>query len=331
MNTKQADDQAMSKATMKYMDDNSTVYTGNTKITGLVADIKVCNTTIDDQAAIQSQNTTGATITQNIKWEDAAEKSAKLSTGLKAYFIDIDDQTHYKLVDYTVSDFLRGKKVAALARMNTVHDIAAGITIGLLADFGIVASDVTDAATAITLFNNAEPVKRNMVEVTSTATKIIAEQVKIRRTKFKKLDLLVNVMSDSHPDFVTGYHTVRKKIDVGKGHKTEIVEMTTNSIRTIFYNKFEVGYSFLVRNNSDVEILVGLSSGKNLAPETDLIKVEAQTELVVKLPKSARGFTSRYFSIVNQSKIYKAHVVVIMSKSASTSGAGEVELSGIPK
>ncbi|MEI6850181.1 MAG: hypothetical protein WCK29_04020 [archaeon] len=331
MNDKQTNRLTAKKANMKFMDDNSTVYAGNTKMIGLVTAIKGNITTIETQAAIQSQNTTGATDTQNTKWRLAAKDATHVSTGLKGYFLDIDDETQYKLVDYTFTDFFNVKKAKALSRMTTVHDIADGITIGLLADFHIVASDITDLASSMAAFSAAEPVKRNMVEVTSGATKLIAQTFTIMDTKYKKLDLLVDGMKETHPEFVTGYHMTNKIIDLGKGHKTASLQMAINSIETIFYNQFEVGYYFTVRNNSDVDIWIGLSSAKNQAPETDLIKVLAKSELVVKLPKSALGFTTRYFCVMNQSKIYTANVVVIMSKTASASGTGEVELSGIPK
>lgn len=331
MYDRQTNTLTMGKTNMKFMDDNSTVYAGNNKMIGLVTDIKGCITIIEAQAAIQSHNTTGATISQNMFWEAAAKDATHVSTGLKGYFLDINNPTQYELIDYTKTDFLRGKKATALAKMTTVHDIAAGLTIGLLADFNIVATDITSLATSMQAFSDAEPVKRNMVEVTSGATKIIAQQFAIMRLKYKKLDLLVNGMKDAHPEFAAGYFMTRKIIDLGKGHKTADLQMAINSIETIFYNQFEVGYYFTVRNNSDVDIWIGLSSAKNQAPETELIRVLAKTELIVSLPKSALGFTTRYFCVMNQSKIYTANVVVLMSKTASASGTGQVELSGIPK
>ena len=331
----------MGKTTMSFMDNFSTLWNTNAIIFGLVTNIKGSIASIEAKAIIQDLNSTGATDTQKTLWEDAAQKALHLCTGLKGYYLINNDETMYKEVDFTISDFLKCKKADALTRMNTVHNTAAGIPIATLAPYSIIASDITDLTTAIAKFDASETVKRNMVSDAKDATTDIAEYFAAMRIDFKKLDLMVDTMNVAQPEFCRTYHYNREIIDLGKGHVTAEMNLQPQEVETAFGNKFKAGYSFTVRNHSNGEVFAGLTTMENPppippippipTPEYPLVIIPGNSEMVLDIPSDAVGISNHYLGIYNPNEFDDAHVTLIMAKGKSQSNAPHSELSGAVK
>jgi len=321
----------MSKTNMAYMTLKILIWTLNLKITARVNAIKAYITDIENNSEIQEADTSGATKDQNNLWFIAGDLAFHICTGLKAYYIDENDTVNFTEVNYNFWDFMKCKKLKALDRMKLILTKASEITIGDLVDYQIVAADLTKLHTAIADFEASQPVKRIMVANRALATAKIAEDVKGIMKEYVSLDLLIDAMKRTQPDFVKGYHDTRMIYDLGHGHNTAELNVGPEMCATAFENKFEAGYSFLIRNHADVGILVGLGLIANGKPESTPVTIPAKTDVVLVVPKEAIGMLTRFLSIQNPSKLYSANVTIIMSEGESESKAEKIVLTGIPK
>jgi len=303
----------------------------NVKISDVVDAITAERDAIKDEAEVQSTDITGATDNQKILWLDAGKKALHVCTGGKAYFLDIEDEAKFKEINFTMTSFMKCKKVDAVTRMNLVHTKVGLIPIASLGVFNVTAGDMTGLRTAVDLFNNAQPVKREKVVEKSVVTSNIATRFANLRKYYKKLDVYIDTMKVSQPAFVEGYHKSREIINLGKGHKTVEFRLGPEECGTAFENEFEAGYSFIVRNHSQVSAFAGLSSSTNGAPESTVVEILANRDLVLVIPNDAIGMLTRYLSIQNKSKLYDLNITIIMTKEVSHSSAEKVILTGIPK
>ena len=321
----------MSKTNMAYMVLKISFWTANLKITARVNAIKAFLLDLENNAEVQEMDTSGATKDQNILWFLAANLAYQIDIGLKAYYIDEEDNVNFTAVNYNFWDFMKCKKLTALDRMKLIHSKVSLIDIEDLEDYQIVAADVTNLNSAIAAFEAAQPVKRIMVADKKAATAKIAEDIKGIQKEYVSLDLLIEAMKRTQPEFVKGYHDTRMIYDLGHGYNTAELNVGPEMCATAFENKFEAGYSFLIRNHGDVGILVGLGLIANGKPETTPVTVPAKSEIVLVVPKEAIGMLTRFLSIQNPSKLYVAAVTIIMSKEVSQSDAEKVVITGIPK
>jgi len=321
----------MSKTNMAYMALKILIWTLNDKITARVNAILDFLTDIDNYSEIQEMDTTGATKDQNVLWFVAGDDAYHICNGLKGYYFDEGDNTNFEAVKYSFWDFMKCKKAVALDRMKLIHSKVSLITIGDLKDYSIVASDVTNLGTAIADFEAAQPKKRILVADKKVATAKIAEDIAGIMKEYISLDFLVDGMKRAQPAFTEGYHSTRTIYDLGTGHDTVELNVGPEMCATAFENRFEAGFSFLVRNYADVGILAGLSSSANGKPESTPVEIAAKSEAVLVVPKEAIGMLTRFLSIQNESKLYSARVTIIMSHEVSTSDAMKIILTGIPK
>jgi len=321
----------MSKTNIAYMVLKISFWTSNLKITSRVNAIKAYLTDIENNAEVQEMDTTGATDDQNFLWFVAADQAFHIITGLKAYYIDEKDTVSFKEINYSFWELMKCKKLTALDRMRLIHKKVSLIDINDLEDYQIVATDVTKLNSDTLAFEAAQPIKRIMVADKKVATAKIAEDIAGIQTEYVSLDLLVEAMKRAQPAFVKGYKDTRIVYDLGHGHDTAELSVGPEMCATAFENKFEAGYSFLIRNHADVGILVGLGLIANGKPETTPVAVPAKSEIVLVVPKEAIGMLTRFLSIQNPSKLYVATVTIIMSKDVSKSDAEKVVITGIPK
>jgi len=321
----------MSKTNMAYMMLKILIWTLNLKITARVNAIRDFITDIDNYSEVQEMSTTGATKDQNVLWFLAADDAIHICTGLKGYYFDEGDNTNFEAVKYSFWDFMKCKKSVALDRMKLIHTKASLITITDLKDYSIVASDLTNFSAAIAAFEDAQPIKRIMVADKKVATAKIAEDIAGIMNEYISLDFLVDAMKRDQPAFNEGYHATRTIYDLGSGHDTVELNVGPEMCATAFENRFEAGYSFLVRNHADVGILAGLTSAANGKPESTPVAIAAKSAAVLVIPKEAIGMLTRFLSIQNESKLYSAKVTIIMSKEVSQSDAQKIIMTGIPK
>jgi len=315
-----------------YMITNNTVWNSNSTISGYMTTITTEKTAWDAEAQIQDLDTTGATDAQTSKRIAAALETVHVIKGLKGYYLSINDDTNYKFINHSISKLLRCSKTEALTKMRNVHDNAAAINpISLLDNFYVTNADLISQNNAISAFATSQNAKQTVKDVSVLATARLKQHVKVIKATYKKLDPIIAAMAAVEKVFAEGYVQSRIIYKMGKGHGTASLTIEPLKNKTLFANKFEAGYSFTIRNNSNYPIQVGLSKTENGTIDTTPITIPGKSELVIVIPKDAIDMLTRYLCIQNISNMDNAKVTVIMSKGKSQSKASQVEVSGIPK
>ena len=318
----------MGKTNLSFMDLHHLIWGTNNTIMGHYNYIKAEFAEVDAEEAVQRDATTGATAEQNADWMDAADQTTHVCSGIKGYYLNIDDHINYDQVDFSHWNFIKCSKDEALVKMNTVLTHAAAITITLLADYYVTAGEITGLGTAIQKFSDSTPVKKIMTDDVKTATSNIPVHFANIRKRYKKLDPIIEAMKATQADFAKGYKFSREIVNVGKGHKTVELHMMPLQTETAFYNQFEAGDSFVIINPNKQAITVGFATKEHGAPETDTATVPGLSRLVVRISEKAGVLAARYLSVVNTAPLDDAHVTILLAHGVSQSKAGQVELIG---
>jgi hypothetical protein len=161
----------MTKTVIATMNLNNIVWNGNLKITAHVAGLQLDVDAIEALEGIQSDSTKGATVSEHDAWNIAANCAEHVCFGLKAYYLELDDDIMFEKVNYTISDFQYGQRNEAVDRMKKVYEISKTIDIDDLKDSNIVAADLTELKDAIKVFDDSIPVRNVMRTSTTSATK----------------------------------------------------------------------------------------------------------------------------------------------------------------
>jgi hypothetical protein len=302
------------------------ILTGSTKLAAELAAVKNTHVTILSVAGLQSQINKGPTITKETLLQAAASKADHICSAVRAYADDINDANLLASMHYTYKGLLYVSTNQAIIDMRLIHDAAAAITIADLLPFNVVATDITDLKTAIDSFEAAAPGKRAMVVDTSVATAQLPPLFTTQRKQLKKLDNLVSTFRLVNPSFVEAHFKARKIINLGKTMQAEELHLMPQSFESIFGMKFSEGDTFILRNHSGYEIQAALTDTPAVLPTAGIIKISANTEIKVAIPKDFGGVFGHWLVIMNTNPLDDIHATVILA-SHKPSGSG-LDLAG---
>jgi hypothetical protein len=328
MNDNQLNCLNMAKTAMGVMHSNNSIWGSNTKITALYQAIEQCIKDITELEETQSDSTKGATISEHDAWIIAANYAEHVCFGLKAYYDDLDDAINFEKINYTITDFQYGQRDEVLDRMKKVYKMASGITIGDLADFNVVALDLTNLDGAITDFDNSIPVRNVLRTVTSAATQELIPLFATLRKKLKKLDNFIGGFKQSHVAFYDAYKKSRAIINLGKTQVAEELHLMPHEFKAIFGKKLKIGNWVTVRNHSDFPATVYLTDDTNTLLVKNEVIIPANDELKLAVPADFKNEFKHNLMIYNQNTLDDVQITVILSKTKSQSQAGELPKKG---
>jgi hypothetical protein len=320
----------MAKTAMGVMDLNSSIWSGNVKISGKVTIIKGLIVDIEALEGIQSDSGKGATISEHIAWENAAGKSEHVCFGLKAYYDDINDQTEFGMVNFTISDFLYGQRNECLDRMKKVYQHASAVDPDTIKDFNVLAQDLVDMNNAITDFENSIPVRNVIRTGTAAATKELPDLFTAMRKEFKSLDLMVGSLKATQLAFFDAYTKARVIIDLGKSQTTVELRMVPLEYKAVFGNKFEIGNWFTVRNHADFPITLYLTDTPDILDIKNEVILDGQSDVKLEVPNDFKNVFAHWLVVYNPRTLDDAHVTIFLSKGKSRSSANEIINTGTP-
>ena len=323
MTTDQIDYLNMANASLGILHENDSIWTGNTTFSGQVTAIEEDVDTIEMLSGTQATSAKGATISEYAAWQAAAEIAEHVDAGIKAYYMHEDDMVKYEIVNFSNSDFEYGKLAVVLERMKKVHEMAVTIPILDLADFNIVAADLTKLDAAITTFEESIPVHTEMVSVTSSATAELPVVFTSLRKKFKKMDLMVLTYKMSKPIFVDNYFKARNILDYGKTHVTAEVDLLPKEFKALFDGKLKIGYWMTVRNHSDFNALIYLTDKTDTLDIANEVEIPAQGEYKLAIPGDFKNVFNHWLMVYNPNTLDKVKLTIILSKNKSQSKAPE--------
>jgi hypothetical protein len=314
----------MVKTVIAMMNLNNGVWTGNLKITAHVAGLQLDVDAIEALEGIQSDSIDGATTSEHSAWNVAANCAEHVCFGLKAYYLEKDDDIMFEKVNYTHSDFIYGQRNEAKDRMKKVYEISKTIDIDDLKDCNVIASDITDLDDAIKAFDTSIPVRNVMRTSTTAATKELPAYFTSLRKRFKKLDNYAGGLKKTNLPFFDAYTKAREIINLGKSMVAEELQLMPREFKAIFGDKLKIGYWVTVRNHSDFPATAYLTDDTaNLLVKNEVI-IDANAELKLEVPKDFKGVFGHWLMVYNPSGLDDVHVTVILSKKKSQSSAMEL-------
>jgi hypothetical protein len=321
MNDNQFNTLNMAKTAMGVMDENHGIWTGKIKIEARVTNIKGLIIQVETLEGIQSDSGKGATISEHIAWEKAAGISEHVCFGLKAYYDDIDDQTQFGMVNFTMSDFLYGQRNDVLDKMKKVYSHALLVDADTIKDFNVLAADLVDMDNAIKDFDNSIPVRNVIRSGTAAATKELPDVFTALRKQFKSLDLLIGSLKATQGAFFDAYTKARVIIDLGKSQLAEELHLVPTEYKAVFGNKFKIGHWFTVRNHGDFPIIAYLTDTPDTLVVKNEVVIEGQNEVKLEVPIDFKNEFAHWLMVYNERTLDDAHVTIILAHGKSQSKA----------
>ncbi len=209
---------AMLNATIKYLNDNSLVWGGNSVVSAGVKAFTTSKGNIDAAATVQQANgTTGVTDQKNIDYETMLDLAYKLGVRVYNYASGVGNIIMRDAVHYSRSALEELGEEAALLVCNNIVTQANAALATLPApnpDYKITTTGVGAAQDAIDLVTPEIPAIKEVRGVRSASTAWFKPYFADTHTKLELLDKLIEGMADDDDDaensFVAGYEQVRK-------------------------------------------------------------------------------------------------------------------------
>ena len=321
MTTAQIDYLSMANASLGILHENESIWTGNTVFSGQITVIEEDLATIETLSGTQATSAKGATISEHVAWQKAAVTTEHVDSGLKAYYMHGDDMVNFEIINFTNSDLEYGKMSVVLERMKKVLEVAGSIPIANLANFNIVAADLTNLGTDIETFEKSIPKHTEMVSVSSTATVQLTDAFTVLRKDFMKMDLLVETFKSTKPTFVENYFQARNILDYGKTHVTAEVDLLPKEFKALFDGKLKIGYWMTVRNHSDFGALIYLTDKTDTLEIANEVNIPAQGEYKLAIPGDFKNVFKHWLMVYNPNTLDKVKLTIILSKNKSKSKA----------
>jgi hypothetical protein len=207
------------RTTTQYCNDNTSATSGITAFAGVLTTAKNKLILIDNYDLVATATTTGVTLDTKSVRAVMESIAFKCSNAVIAFASQVPvNNTLIALVKYTKTQLSDAKKEDIAAICEKIRK-AANDNAGSL-NFGITASDITDLASAIALYNIASANPRQAKINKNDAIKQIKILIKsVNQDIFKnQMDRMVNTLEATNPEFVRKYYKAREIIDLGKTH-----------------------------------------------------------------------------------------------------------------
>lgn len=133
-----------------------------------------------------------------------------------AYATNVNNSSLLALVDYKESDLKKSSDEKLVSSCQVIRDNA-NTHITALGAYGVTAAILTNLQASITNFNNTIPKVRIGTTSSGQATKLLDGLFKALTMNWEKIDVLVEMIKTSQPNFYSEYKKVRKVIITGSG------------------------------------------------------------------------------------------------------------------
>lgn len=177
---------------------------------------------LENASQTQETNMKGAALDKRFKRDAMTNKTIVLAQAMFAYAEDQGDVVLREKVNYSESDLAK-KRDAVVAQLSQgIRDLANAL-VASLADYGVVAADVTALQTAIDAYVAVVTAPRNATTVRKGATAEINALVKdSMKILNNRMDKLMPEFETSAPLFFQEYFDARIIVDAsGTGSKAE--------------------------------------------------------------------------------------------------------------
>ena len=218
MDQKQNNIRTMFETTIKFLDDNNSVWSGTPPFAEAVTRVKAGIDAIDAASDAQEKPTTGLTVDKAQLRSDLEDKTLKIAGQLAALAAKNQKGDLAAQVRVTRSSL---DQLGDLDLEQTAERIGllANLNFGALADYGILPADVTALDTARTAFVKTKAVPREAVAQRKTQNESLSQLIANVRSIFRnEIDKMMSPFKKSNPDFYRGYIAVRVVVDRAATH-----------------------------------------------------------------------------------------------------------------
>ncbi len=180
-------------------------------LTAFVSKYSVFNTKVSELNSlkeVQEKNITGFAVDKSNKKSGMIEKTLKVIAGLKAYSLDKNDPVILNEISYTRSKLESARDEEVASKCQIVHDRANSV-LTLLADYGIVADDLTELQSSIGNYSVTSQLPSSKIDERQAVTARIGDVINEIKETLGVMDNLVNTLNDKKPDFVLTYNNSR--------------------------------------------------------------------------------------------------------------------------
>lgn len=184
---------------------------------GLFTLIKIQLDEIKLEMKKQDAKITGITMNKSFLKNDLIIKAFEVSRKTTAYAVIKGDYILEKEVKCTMSDLKKSDNANLISRCQLIHDLA-NANIADMSAYGLNSTVLISLQNAIYTFQTAIPEPRVAIEKRKHSTKQIEKAFKTIDENLHKIDVLVEIVRISEPNFYRQYKNARKITRVGVRH-----------------------------------------------------------------------------------------------------------------
>jgi hypothetical protein len=206
----------MSQGGVVFLNANATITATLPGFAGYFTVIQTTHTQIQAASVLQEADKSGDSVAKKQLRATLIAQAIDVSRRVVAYATNVNNNALLALVDYTESDLKKASDDKLVSSCQVIRDNA-NANVAALATYGVTAAILTTLQTSITNFNNAKPKNRVNATDKGQATQSLETLFKTLSANWAKIDVLVEMVRTSQPNFYNEYQKVRKVIVAGNG------------------------------------------------------------------------------------------------------------------
>jgi len=225
MNSKQESYDKMSLASVSFLLANTTITNTLTGFSTYFSVIQTTHTQIQAAQVQQEADKSGDTTAKKLLRTTLIAQTIDVVRKTVAYATNVSNNALLALVNYTESDLKKSSDTKLIGSCQVIHDNA-NTNVAALGTYGVTAAILTTLQTSINNFYAAIPKGRVDNTDSGEATQLLLTLFKTLKTNWAKIDILVETVKISQPNFYNEYQSVRQVIPVGTGSLSLKIQVT---------------------------------------------------------------------------------------------------------
>jgi len=206
---------SMALAVQTVVNNNNSVWNGLPAYVTAFGDLETVIGNIQSIRVNQEKDTKGVTKDKGSVEGDLIEKALEVKAAVSAYATDNNNNTLKEKVNYSPSALKQARDTILRDICQLIHDETNAVISGL-ADYGIVAADLTELQTLIDAYNDVIAAPREAITNRSTATRELKNLIgQMDVILNDRMDMLMETFKKDHPKFHTQYTNARIIVNLG--------------------------------------------------------------------------------------------------------------------
>lgn len=216
MTNKQESHLNMYLSVRDFLNQNATLVGALPNFPATVTTFQNSITQIQQTAELQEIDKSGIVTNKKQLRATLVTQAVDVARRVAAYATFVNNSTLLQEVNYTESDLNKSSDEKLKNRTQIIYD-RANTNLAALATYGVTAPILTALLNDITAYNTAIPKPRLGITETKQATDQLALLFDGAESSLNKIDMLIETLRISQPNFYVGYSEVRMIVNTGIG------------------------------------------------------------------------------------------------------------------